>query len=103
VEKPLKTAQALHLIRQHTAAIAVQTGKKRVGRKPADALTVFERYLRNTGEGADRVLEASDRTLGDMYAHQGADRIAQDIELLDANIKRLMRMKDALMDVNKSV
>ena len=103
VEKPLKTAQALHLIRQHTAAIAVQTGKKRVGRKPADALTVFERYLRNTGEGADRVLEASDRTLAEMYKFQSADRAAQDIELIDANIKRLQRIKDALVDMNKSV
>lgn len=95
-EKQLKMSQALHIIRKRIEELGmpIKTGKR--GRKPADEMTIFQRYLRNTQEGAQCILEAPDRLLTGLFQFQGPARVEETIALVDQNIQHLNEIRATL-------
>lgn len=92
----LKASKALHLIRQRANEVGERAGSRERPRKPVDDLKNFLRYLRHTEDGADRVLEAPDRMLTEMFKHQSPLRLDEAMKLLEGNIERLMKLRDAM-------
>lgn len=101
VSERLKASQALHLIRRRASEAGERAGSAQRPRKPVDDLNNFMRYLRNTEDGADRVLEAPDRMLTDMFRHQSPLRLDEAAKLIDGNIERLVKLREAMKRVQE--